>query len=189
MLGSLESLKFRTSVLFLQNHFHWNSFWIGKKIWSEKILVLRKILGLKKFASEKYFQTQIFFRPKICSDPKWISMKMIFGGIKQSFWTWGFLNCPSQRFYLNWSLTLKTKSCFTLKIFYFRFGWPPHLSTLTCIPTIFHSFLVSYLMMVWDFWYGRSVILQDWYTLHLNTMHVGNSFITIQQGLQTRHSV
>ena len=36
---------------------------------------------------------------------------MIFGGIKQSFWTWGFLNFPAQRFYLNWSLTLKTKSC------------------------------------------------------------------------------
>ena len=32
---------------------------------------------------------------------------MIFGGIKR---TRGFLNCLAQRFYLNWSLTLKTKS-------------------------------------------------------------------------------
>ena len=38
-------------------------------------------------------------------------MKMMFGGIKQSFWIWGFLNCPALRFCLNWSLTLKTKSC------------------------------------------------------------------------------
>ena len=37
---------------------------------------------------------------------QWTSMKMTFGGIKQSFWTWGFLSCIAQRFYLNWSLTL-----------------------------------------------------------------------------------
>ena len=55
--------------------------------------------------------TKFFFRPKIFSNQKWTSMKMIFGGIKQSFWTWGFLNCIAQRSYLNWSLTLKTKSC------------------------------------------------------------------------------
>ena len=52
---------------------------------------------------KKKFQTQNF------SNQKLTSMKMIFGGIKQSFWTWGFLNCIAQRFYLNWSLTLKTK--------------------------------------------------------------------------------
>ena len=51
------------------------------------------------------------FRPKIFFNQKWTSMKMICGGIKQSFWTWGFLNwIIRQRFYLNWSLTLKTKS-------------------------------------------------------------------------------
>ena len=43
---------------------------------------------------------------------------MIFGGIKQMFWTWGCLNCLSQRFYLNWSLTLKTKFC----LHYFLFS-------------------------------------------------------------------
>ena len=37
---------------------------------------------------------------------------MICGGIEQSFWAWGSLDCLVQRFYLNWSLTLKTKSCF-----------------------------------------------------------------------------
>ena len=43
---------------------------------------------------------------------------MIFGGIKQSFWTLGFLNCLVQNFYLNWSLTLKTKSCFVYFVLY-----------------------------------------------------------------------
>ena len=51
------------------------------------------------------------FRPKFFSYQKWTSMKIIFGGIKRSFWTWGFLNCLAQRFYLYWSLILKTKSC------------------------------------------------------------------------------
>ena len=47
-------------------------------------------------------------------------MKTISGGRTQSFWTWSFLNWQGQRFYFNWSLTQKTKSCFwrisTLKI-------------------------------------------------------------------------
>ena len=110
--------KFRTKFFFwLKIVFGINIFSIQKKIldlqfFRPKIFFRCKfVLGPKFFSEPKYFQTQIFFRPKICSDPKWISMKMIFGGIKQSFWTWGFLNCPSQRFYLNWSLTLKTKSC------------------------------------------------------------------------------
>ena len=63
----------------------------------------------KIFLGTKIFSDQIFFRHKICCDPKRISIKMIFRGIKQSFWTWGFLNCPAQRFNLNWSFT---KSCF-----------------------------------------------------------------------------
>ena len=50
----------------------------------------------------KIFQTQNV------SDPKGTSMKVIFGGIKRPR---GFLNCLAQRLYLNWSLTLKTKSC------------------------------------------------------------------------------
>ena len=86
-------------------YFQYNKF-VGPKNFQT-----RSLLCPKFFSEPKFFQTQIFFRPKICSDLKWISMKMIFGGIKQRFWTSGFLNCPSQRFYLNWSLTLKTKSC------------------------------------------------------------------------------
>ena len=61
--------------------------------------------------NQKFFRPKFFFRPKILSDPKWTSMKMIFWGMKQNFWTWCFLNSLAQRFYLNWSLTLKTKSC------------------------------------------------------------------------------
>ena len=38
----------------------------------------------------------------------------MFGGRKQNVWTWGCLNWQGQRFYFNWSLTLKTKSCFCL---------------------------------------------------------------------------
>ena len=41
---------------------------------------------------------------------------MIFGGRKQSFWTWGCLNWQGQIFYFNWSLTLKTKSCLPFKV-------------------------------------------------------------------------
>ena len=68
--------------------------------------------GPKFFLEPKFFQTHIFLRPKIFSDPKWTSMKTIFWGRKQSFCTWGFWNWQGQRIYLNWSLTLKTKSCF-----------------------------------------------------------------------------
>ena len=67
--------------------------------------------GTKNLLDLKDFQTQIFFQPKIFSDSKWTSMKMIIWGIKQTFWTWGFLNLLMQMFYFNWSLTLKTKSC------------------------------------------------------------------------------
>ena len=79
---------------------------------SKIFLGLRIFFWCKFFEAQNFSRNQHFSRPKICSDPKWISMKMIFGGIKQRFWTWGFLNCSSQRFYLKWSLTLKTKSCF-----------------------------------------------------------------------------
>ena len=39
---------------------------------------------------------------------------MIFGGRKQNFWSCSFLNWQGQRFYFEWSLTLKTKSCFLI---------------------------------------------------------------------------
>ena len=69
----------------------------------------------KKNKNNKKNPTKKIFRPKIFSNQKWTLMKMIFGGIKQSFWTWGFLKCIAQRFYLNWSLTIKTKSCIVIR--------------------------------------------------------------------------
>ena len=69
-------------------------------------------LALKVFRTKNFFRPSIFFRLKIISDPKWASMKAVFGGRKHGFWIWGFLNWQGQRFYFNWSLTLKTKSCF-----------------------------------------------------------------------------
>ena len=59
-LGSLESLKFRSSVLSLQRSFSLKfilgqkKFWVKKKFGSEKILVPRKILGIKNFGSENF---------------------------------------------------------------------------------------------------------------------------------------
>ena len=75
-----------------------------------KFFWTQTFLDLKFFWSQNFFWIQIF-QTQNFSDPKWTSTKIIFGGIKQSFWTWGFPNCLAQRFYLNWSLTLKTKSC------------------------------------------------------------------------------
>ena len=61
-----------------------------------------------------FFKPNIFSPPNFVSDPEWTSMKTIFGGRKKCFWTWGFLNWQGQRFYFNWSLTIKTKSCWCL---------------------------------------------------------------------------
>ena len=55
----------------------------------------------------KNFQTLNFFWPKMNFNENDLWRD------KKSFWTWGLLNCIVQRFYLNWSLTLKTKSCYT----------------------------------------------------------------------------
>ena len=118
--------KFRTENCFGPKNFFLDSTLILDQTFSHP----KKFLDLKFFRPKTFIRSifcyaqnsswnQNFFRPKICSDPKWISMKMIFGGIIQSFWTWGFLNCQSQRFYLNWSLTLKTK-------FYSSFNFSSH---------------------------------------------------------------
>ena len=45
---------------------------------------------------------------------------MIFVEMKQRFWTWGFVNGIVERFYLNWSLTLKTKSCINIIIIQYQ---------------------------------------------------------------------
>ena len=100
---------FSDSTFFLDQKFFWtkhffhpNNFLV-RKFFRPKIFFRCKFfLGPKFFPEPKFFRPKFFLRPKICSDPKWISMKMIFGGLEQRF---------EQRFYLNWSLTLKTKSC------------------------------------------------------------------------------
>ena len=84
-----------------------------------QIFLTQNFFGRNFFFRPKNFFHQNFFRSKICrpkifSNTKWTSMKTIFWGRKQSFCTWGFRNWHGQRFYLNWSLTLKTKSCIIL---------------------------------------------------------------------------
>ena len=93
--------------------------------------------GPKILLDPKFCWTQNFFGRKIFSDPKLILMKMIFGGIKQSFRTWCFLNCPAQRFYLNWSLTLKT----VLYSFILYIPWYTYLFCNTYIYLYFLCFL------------------------------------------------
>ena len=63
------------------------------------------------FQTQNLFMFSIFSDPKICLAQNYLQWKTIFGGRKQSFRTWGFLNCQEQRFYFNWSLTQKTESC------------------------------------------------------------------------------
>ena len=104
-------------------------FW-PKIFFRPKIIFRPKIYGPKIFFGTNFFSEQSFFRntnfsdPKFFSDltffadPKWTSWKMIFGGRKQSFWTWGCLNWQGQRFYFNWSLTLETKSCLRLSSYW-----------------------------------------------------------------------
>ena len=65
----------------------------------------------KFFWEPKFFQTQKFFRLFIFFRPKMNFMKDDLWREK-GFWTWGCLNWQGQRFYFNWSWTLKTKSCF-----------------------------------------------------------------------------
>ena len=48
-------------------------------------------------------------------------------------WTRGFINCLAQRFYLNWSLTLKTKSCFVY--FLTKLFWTYNFWTQTLFPS------------------------------------------------------
>ena len=67
------------------------------------------LFGPKFFSGPKFFLTQNDFWAHF-SDSKWTSMKTIFGGRKQNFWTVSFLNWQGQRFYLNRILTLNTKS-------------------------------------------------------------------------------
>ena len=112
---SLFFLKFFPGPKFFCLRFFFFKFFSNPKFFPDpkffskpKFFWDQKFLGTQHFFETQKFQTQNF------SDPKWISMKTIFGGIKQSFCSWGFQNCPAQKFYLNWSLTLKTKSCFLL---------------------------------------------------------------------------
>ena len=70
-LGSLESLKFRSSVLSLQRSFSLKfilgqkKFWVKKKFGSEQILVPRKILGIKTLGLKIFQVQQIFCTEKI----------------------------------------------------------------------------------------------------------------------------
>ena len=103
----------RTQYLFPSKFFFKQLIFFGLKI----LLDPKFLLEPKKFRNERFFRTRFFSDLTFFVDPKWTSWKMIFGGRKQSFWTWGCLNWQGQRFYFNWSLTLETKSCFVLKIY------------------------------------------------------------------------
>ena len=114
----LSDPKFFQKQYFFQTQIFFDTIFFGPKKFSPKFFSdLKFFLGPKLFSGQNFFRTQDFvwpkniFRPKIFSNPKWTSMKTIFWGRKQSFCTWGFRNWQGQRFYLNWSLTLKTKSC------------------------------------------------------------------------------
>ena len=87
-----------------------------KNFWTQNFFRPNFFLCPIFFRTQILFQAQIFSDPKIFSDQKLFlhsflfRPKTMFGGRKQSFWSLSFLNW--QRFYLNKSLTLKTKSCF-----------------------------------------------------------------------------
>ena len=95
---------------FTQKFFQIQSFFGPKILFRPNIVFRPNIFSDTKF----FFHPKFFSDPTFFWDPKSTLRKMIFGGIKQSFWTWAFLNCLAQSFYLNWSLTLKTKSCWDL---------------------------------------------------------------------------
>ena len=128
---------FQTQIFLDTKFFRTKIFRTQKKISSNFFSDLNFFIAPKLFSCQNFFRTQDFvrpkkmFRPKIISNPKWTSMKTIFWGRKQSFCTWGFRNWQGQRFYLNWSLTLKTKSCFVLILFeqyFLLFPQPPVLA-------------------------------------------------------------
>ena len=108
-ISDLTQNIFGHKVCWTQNIFGHKIFmntFFRPKISCPKTFFLIRIFFRPKFFSDlKFFLKQFFFWIKFFSDPKWTLWKMIFGGRKQSFWTWGL------RFYFHWSLTLETKSC------------------------------------------------------------------------------
>ena len=99
---------------------------LDQKFFASQTLTVQKIfpspfvLTRNFYSSINFLGTKLFLNPECLSDlkqifnPKW---KTIFGWRKLGFWTSDFLNSQWQRFYFNWTLTLKTESSTILYIF------------------------------------------------------------------------
>ena len=110
----LDPKFFQTQIFFGPNFFLVPKFFSNPKFFQTPNFFLPTFFQDQNFFLTRnnfWFLEPFFFRSKIFSEPKWTSVRTMLGGRKQSFQTLSFLNWQGQRFYLNWSLTLKTKSC------------------------------------------------------------------------------
>ena len=125
---------FRLKFFFGPNFFLVPKFFLNQKFFQTPNFFYLNFFRIKNFFLPEIIFGPIFFRPNIFSDPKLTSVRTLFGGRKQSFRTLSFLNWQGQRFYLNWSLTLKTKSCCGL----FHFCcWSTHIWKFSTFCDIF----------------------------------------------------